>query len=377
MADNTRNISDFDIENLNVRALLDSLAEGMIIINQAGEIKFINRRMSELSGYNNSEVTNQTLNVFLSEKFHSSHLQRILEYFRYPKTRPMGSGLNFSLVRKDGVSVPVEISLSFMKTKHENVAIGFVTDISKRLEIEDELKQRNLELDAYAHTVAHDLNNTISGLVSMSQFIADSDATIKPKERKDLLHKLSRRGVKLTKVVRELLAFATLRKKDVLPFEEEVLPIVNEALDRLAFAIEENNAKISLPDNLPDCMGYAQWIEEVWYNLLGNAVKYGGNPPEISISGELTDNGFVKYSITDNGEGMSKEKIRTILSSKYKIANDSKKGYGLGISIVKRILHKLDGKLEITSEEGKGSTFSFYLKSVNNENLQGHADPEG
>jgi signal transduction histidine kinase len=112
-----------------------------------------------------------------------------------------------------------------------------------------------------------------------------------------------------------------------------------------------------------DCIGYAPWIEEVMFNFVSNAIKYGGKPPKIEIKSQLTDDGFVKYSVTDNGLGIDPEFQKIIFEEKNKNKDKLIRGYGLGLSIVKKIIEKLDGYVEVESEKGKGSTFSFYMKN--------------
>lgn len=95
-------------------------------------------------------------------------------------------------------------------------------------------------------------------------------------------------------------------------------------------------------------------------------MKYGGEPPVIKIYSKKQEDGFVKFCVEDNGKGISTEKIENIL---HPIVDsiDSEKGFGLGLSIVKRILDRLGGRLEIENNPEGGAKFSFYLKAVKEE----------
>ncbi|MCG8683859.1 MAG: ATP-binding protein, partial [Desulfobacterales bacterium] len=108
--------------------------------------------------------------------------------------------------------------------------------------------------------------------------------------------------------------------------------------------------------------GYALWVEEIWLNFISNAINYGGDHPKIEISCSKNENGFIKYNVKDSGEGISDELKAIIFNDKDRNKDRLIKGFGLGLSIVRRIAEKLDGYVSVESKPGKGSMFSFYLK---------------
>ena len=141
-------------ENDTVKTLLESLAEGVVIINDKGRIVLINKRFSEMSGYSKEEVLGESLNLFINNNLHERHNKHIKDFFENPRVRPMGIGIELNAKKKDNTIYPVEISLSHLETESEVLGIAFITDISERKKAVDELNRRNIELDSYAHTVA-------------------------------------------------------------------------------------------------------------------------------------------------------------------------------------------------------------------------------
>jgi PAS domain S-box-containing protein len=121
------------------RALLESAAEGIVIVNAHGRIVLANVRTEELFGYQRDELLGQTLEVLLPERFQNSHADHRAVYFAEPRVRPMGIGLDLAARRKDGTEFPVEISLSFIKTEDGVIAMGFITDITERKQVEEAL----------------------------------------------------------------------------------------------------------------------------------------------------------------------------------------------------------------------------------------------
>jgi PAS domain S-box-containing protein len=129
------------------RALLESAAEGIVIVNPDGRIVLANVRTEELFGYQRDELLGQTLEVLLPERFQNSHADHRAAYFAEPRVRPMGIGLDLAARRKDGTEFPLEISLSFIKTEDGVIAMGFITDITERRQAEEALRRLNQQLE--------------------------------------------------------------------------------------------------------------------------------------------------------------------------------------------------------------------------------------
>lgn len=348
--------------DITIKTLIGSLAEGVVFINGSGRIILINDRLAELTGYDKHEVMGQTLNLFIPDELHQKHDAYIRAYFAEPRIRPMGIGMELIAKRKDNSTFPVEISVSFLDTDSGRIGIGFLTDITARKNAENELKRRNLELDSYAHTVAHDLNSSVAGIVGLSEWLIEPGNKLSKKEIDLYLKDIAQGGRKMTSIIRELLLFASMKKEDVDMSQINMKEIIESACQRLKYQIDEKAAQIEISEDLLNCNGYSLWIEEVWLNLISNAVKYGGTSPEIKIYCSRDEKGFIKYSVRDNGEGITDELKAVIFNDRDKNKDRLTKGFGLGLSIVKRIVEKLDGYVSVESEPGKGSIFSFYLK---------------
>jgi protein-histidine pros-kinase len=343
--------------DITIKTLIGSLAEGVIFINGSGRIILINDRLSALTGYDKHEVMGRSMNLFIPDELHKKHNAHILKYFAGPRIRPMGIGLELIAKRKDNSTFPIEISLSFLDTESGRLGIGFLTDITARKNAENELKKRNHELDAYAHTVAHDLNSSVAGIVGLSELLTDPENKLSKDEMDLSLKDIAQGGRKMTSIIRELLLFASMKKEEVDISKINMKEIIGSACQRLKYQIEEKAAHIEISEAILDCSGYSLWIEEVWLNLISNALKYGGTSPEIKISCSRTENGFIRYSVMDNGEGITDELKAVIFNDKDKNKDRLTKGLGLGLSIVKRIIERLDGYVSVESQTGKGSIF--------------------
>ncbi len=347
--------------NLTGRTLLESLGEGIVVIDRTGVIVLVNRRVEEMFGYPKEEVIGQSLNVFLPEQSFTAHARHIHQYFKKPLVRRMGQGIDLMGKRKDGVEFPVEVSLSHLETQAGPVGLAFVIDITLRKEAENLLKQRNEELDAFASTVAHDLNASLSNIIGFSDVLADIHETLPPEELRKYLNILMQSGRKMSNIINELLLFARMKKDDVPLHMVDMTPVVAEALGRLSHEVTEFQAEIIQPDSFPEAVGYTPWVEEVWFNLISNGLKYGGTPPLLELGSTIQDDGRVLFWVKDNGHGLTAEQREEILTSSSRTSLPQAKGHGLGLSIVKRMVDKLNGELVIESEVGRGSLFGFTL----------------
>ncbi len=359
----------FILKDISVDALFETVAEGIVITDESGTIVMINPKLEELTGYKKSEVEGKYINLLIPERFRHKHTGHLMAYFGNPVRRPMGINLDLYLKRKNNTEFPVEISLSFLELKSGRFAMGLITDISARKKAEDQLRARNEDLDAYSYTVAHEINSTLNVLVGLSSVLTDSLNENLDSEQKKCLTMIRQNAEKASTVVNELLQFAGTYTEDVKLYRMDMNKIIRPALKRLDREIYETNAKINFPENFHACLGYGPWVEEIWYNLISNALKYGGKPPEIDILSE-TSGDIVKYSVHDNGPGWNsngnhQERLN-------KIPNDQRKpqGYGLGLGITQRIIEKLGGNFEIESDQKNGSKVSFTLAAPKEKRLK-------
>lgn len=225
------------------------------------------------------------------------------------------------------------------------------------------LKTANTELDAFAHTVAHDLQNPLGLIIGYSDYLMENFSETEPEQILKILQTLRRTGQKMSNITNELLLLASVRKGTIKLEALDMAEIVEQVQQRLAFMIEEYRAEIILPESWPVAQGYAPWVEEVWANYLSNGLKYGGRPPHLELGASLEETRMIRFWIRDNGSGLPPEAQAQLFSQFTRLDETRATGHGLGLSIVKRIVEKLGGKVGVESKgiPGEGSVFSFTL----------------
>ena len=233
------------------------------------------------------------------------------------------------------------------------------------IELRENIQERDQlinELEAFAHTVAHDLKNPLHTMSLSAQIL---QRTLPPdrKDQFDHVQIILNTCQSMGNIIDELLLLASVRSQDFSPQVVDMKSIINLALKRLDAMIKEQQPVIHLPESFPEACGYAPWLEEVWENLISTAIHYGGSPATIDISAELISDNRVRFSIRDNGDGIKPEDQSRLFTAFGSIQNASRRGHGFGLSIVQRIVNRLGGNVDVSStgKPGEGTVFSFTL----------------
>ncbi len=240
-----------------------------------------------------------------------------------------------------------------------------IRDANELLKAEIEEKEKLIaDLDAFSHTVAHDLKNMLGVIVSASGLV--KSGITDGMDKADILEindMITESATKTMHITRELLTLASVRQQEIRTTGVNMQRLVSDSLTRLKSMVDEYKATIKLPSDWPEVLGYEAWLEEVWINYLSNAMKYGGSPPVIEIGHAILPGEQVKYWIRDNGHGLTKEQIGLLFHKFTRLETLRVEGHGLGLSIVRRIIEKLGGEVgvESTNIPGEGSLFFFVL----------------
>ncbi len=179
-----------------------------------------------------------------------------------------------------------------------------------------------------------------------------------------MLERIALTGDQSVRIVNEILLLASVRKGAVQLAAIEMSAVVDGALGRLDAMTKEYGAVITRPSHWPLALGHAPWVEEIWANYISNALKYGGRPPVIELGAEVQDDATIRFWVKDNGPGITAEEQDQIFAEFTRLEGARADGHGLGLSIVKRIIDRLDGTISLSSEPGDGSVFCFTLPAA-------------
>jgi PAS domain S-box-containing protein len=226
-----------------------------------------------------------------------------------------------------------------------------------------ELVARNQELDAYAHTVAHDLKNPVSAILGFAEHLGQDAGALPEEQRREAVEAIALGARKMQGIIDALLLLGEARRPDVAREPVDLGQAAAEALGSLGREVQQLGAEVRLPESWPAALGYAPWVEQVFTNYLGNALKYGGRPPVVEVEAALHSDRFVRISVRDNGRGLAPEERERIFVPFTRLSRDESDGHGLGLSIVRRLVERMGGEAAVDSEgtPGAGCTFRFTL----------------
>lgn len=244
------------------------------------------------------------------------------------------------------------------------IALARFHDLQQLRHLNTQLQAYNEELDAFAHTVAHDLQNPLSLVVGFADLLVEDVAQLPAETVAECVQTIANNAHKMSNIIDELLLLAGVRQREVELTPLAMGAVIHEALQRLRHMQHKYGAHITRPSDWPPALGYAPWVEEVWVNYIDNAMKYGGQPSQIILGASALDSGFVCFWVRDNGPGLS-EVEQSLLFTPFTQLNQMRvQGHGLGLSIVQRIIEKLGGDVGVESTPGDGSTFWFTLPAT-------------
>lgn len=245
--------------------------------------------------------------------------------------------------------------------------VTIIQDITDRKRAEEMLQQRNADLqarnedlDAFAHTVAHDLRDPLPIIIGYAELLMADYESLPRETVVSSLRTVSRMAYRINEILEALMLLAGLRNAEVWLEPVDMAAILAKVQERLAHLIESEKARILSPDTWPLALGYAPWVEEVWVNYITNAIKYGGRPPEVDL-GASACGATIRFWVRDNGHGLTAEEQRLLFIPFTRLDSLRVTGHGLGLSIVRRIVEKLGGEVGVESRVGEGSIFSFTL----------------
>lgn len=257
------------------------------------------------------------------------------------------------------ILVRVKTQLALQDLQHQLQQAN--RQLAQRLE---EVEVRNRDLDSFAHTVAHDLRTPINVILGYTDLLLGSRDALTEEDVQRSLEAIAEAAGKMSNITEELMLLAGVRTQEVDAVPLSMGEIVAEARQRLDYLFSAEAVDFQRPDEWPPVCGYAPWVEEVWVNYLSNAIKYGGACPTVVVGSEATENNHVRFWVQDNGPGLTPEEQARLFIPFERLGQVQTQGYGLGLSIVRRIITKLDGDVGVESELGEGSRFWFTLPRV-------------
>ncbi|MCB0317534.1 MAG: PAS domain S-box protein [Bdellovibrionales bacterium] len=347
------------------QAVVNSSPNGLLGVSRDGKIELANKTLEKMFGYTNEELIGQSVEILIPMEFHHKHKGFVDGFFQSPDARPMGEGRDLLGQRKDQTTFPVEIGLQPLAGKNSLSVIAAITDITQRKKYEEDLKHSNEELERFAYVASHDLQEPLRMVGSFASILQEEYSGKFDENGQKYLDFMIDGAKRMQTLVQDLLAYSRTSSREINQGKIDGNKLLEQVLKNLSVIIQESNAKIS-HDPLPNFIGDESLLFLVFQNLISNAIKYMSpdKTPEIHINA-VNNYNKCTISIKDNGIGIPKEAYNRIFIIFQRLhGRQEYSGTGIGLAICKKIIERHGEKIWLESEEGRGTTFYFTLKTI-------------
>ena len=238
------------------------------------------------------------------------------------------------------------------------------TTQDKLRDLNENLEAANKELESFSYSVSHDLRAPLRHIDGFSQLLIMNHLDQLPPKAQTLLQSVSERAKYMGRLIDDLLNFSRLGRQPVEKHPVIISELVRQVMEELAREREGRDVEVRIGD-LPDCVGDAQLLKQVWVNLLSNAFKFTGKKEHAVVeigSGPGEKPGENLYFVRDNGAGFDMEYASKLFGVFHRMHKASEfEGTGVGLSIVQRIIQRHGGKIRADAKLDEGATFYFTL----------------
>jgi PAS domain S-box-containing protein len=391
--------------------ILNVAEDGIVTVNDRHEIVLFNRGAAKIFGYAPDEVLGRSLGVLLPDRYRPDHDRQLDGFARGPvASRAMGDRRTVLGRRKDGSEFPVEATISRLGTGPDLLLTAIVRDAADRTRYEDalvrlnrdleervqartaELADRNLQLvqkteenEMFVYSVSHDLRSPLVNLEGFGEelrlaarelqvLLADERVPADLKRRADEVCEVGvRESVefirtavgRLGRIIDALLRLSRAGRVVYHPQVLDVGTIARRVVDAMRRTAEERRATVVV-EPLPAAVGDPVAVEQVFANLIGNALNYldPARPGRVAVGAEPAAEetaGTRTYFVRDNGIGIPTAYHPKLFQALQRLHPDKAPGEGIGLAIVRRVLERLGGTIRVESSGGAGTTFYFTL----------------
>lgn len=234
-------------------------------------------------------------------------------------------------------------------------------DITQRKQAEEELTEANLELDAFANSISHDLRGILAPVVTYMDFLRMQYGDLLEPQVHKVLSEVERQGERAIALLDDLLDLAQVGRIEVARQPTEVTRIIDEITREHAYETEGFDVDIQMSD-LPVTWVPESMIYQVFANLIGNAINYAGRAGEPIEIGCRQEQSRIVYFVRDHGPGIAPDERETVFDIFARgAAAEGTKGTGVGLAIVRKVAMRCQGQAWVEGTPGGGATFCIAL----------------
>ncbi len=349
------------------RSLVENSIDAVLLTAPDGSILAANAEASRIFGMTGEEMIRGGRDAIMDPSDPDPRLAAALE--ERNRTGRFQGELTFR--RKDGTVFPGEVASAVFRDMSGAVRTTMIIrDVTDRKEAEasrqqyaERLRASNEELQRFAYVASHDLQEPLRSIVSFSQLLNRRYKGRLDEDADEYIEFIVDGGRRMQALIQDLLQVSRV-EIGARPLEPtDAAGVVAGALRLIEAPIREAGEVVTV-DPLPRVMADAAQLEQVFTNLIGNAIKYhrADVPPRVHVSARQTGPSWWEFAVADNGIGIEAEYFDRIFEMFRRLhTKDEYEGTGIGLAIVKKIVERHGGRVWVESALGEGSTFFFTL----------------
>ena len=356
------------------RSIAEVASDAIIVANSSGRIVYWNQAAVQTFGYPVQEALTMPLSQIVPTRFRQKHADGMARGSALHRAQSHNMRAEISALHQDGHEFPVELSVSSWNASDGVYASGIVRDITVRKRAELALIKARDEAAAsvkvkseFLANMSHEIRTPMNGIMGMTELVLDTPLTDKQRENLELVYSSAQ---SLLVIINDVL---DLSKIEAGKLELESIPFnldknLSEILRTLLLRATQKGLALTLhmADDIPGQLcGDPVRLRQVLVNLINNAIKFT-EAGEISITvlaeRIARDDITLRFAVRDTGIGIARVKLWSIFEAFVQAdsaINRQYGGTGLGLSISNTLVQKMQGRLWVESEEGRGSTFYF------------------
>jgi len=365
----SHDLSESQESEAKYRGLLEAAPDAMVVVDQGGKIVLLNVQAEKQFGYSRDELVGQRVTNIIPEGFAERLIADGTRSAAEALAQQIGTGIELTGRRKDGSDFPIEIMLSPLENAEGTLVTAAIRNITERKQSEvrlvntvGELKRSNDELQQFAYVASHDLQEPLRMVASYTQLLAQRYKGRLDSDADEFIAYAVDGSNRMQALIRDLLTYSRAGTNGKALQQISSSSALEEALTNLRATIEESGAIVT-QDSLPAVTVDETQLTQVFQNLVGNAVKYR-TAEALRVHVSASSNGSHEwiFSVKDNGLGIDPQYFQRIFVIFQRLhGREEFKGTGIGLSICKKIVERLGGKIWVESQPEKGSTFYFTL----------------
>ena len=360
-------------------AMLEGSLDAVIVTNAVGSITECNEVVEKIFGYGRAEALSRKIYDLIIPEADRADVRSGIERHiaKPPQENKDQARLQAPGIDKSGRRFVIEFSLETVKTlSQEAWLVYYIRDISEQLEVQNQIIRARDAAQAserakskFIAVMSHEMRTPLNGILGSLDLLAQTDLSNK---QKSYINAMRFSGDLLLKRVNDVLDLSRFESEKIIfasrPFNlHQMLDELLQSLDGAALKFG-NKLVLSCVSEGPDfVLGDKARLRQIFSNLVGNAIKYSQNS-EITLEVEEREgpnpDGIIEFRVIDHGVGISEQEISRVFEDFYTVDNSltrKSEGTGLGLGIVRRLVHKLGGEVGVKSTLGCGSIFWFWI----------------